>query len=90
MKSGIVAALMLLWVPAAGITQRAAPRPSDGNLPAPARAANEPDADSAPPRVAPAWNDRTERDNAPAPRRSLYGAGIRTPWQDNPIRTPWQ
>jgi hypothetical protein len=89
MKIGITAALVLLWVPSAGYSQRTPGLPSDRTVPAVTGAPEDAEAATSRPRVAPSWNNRTEREDTPAPARSPYGNGVRTPWQDNPIRTPW-
>jgi hypothetical protein len=90
MKTGIVTALILLWVPSAGFSQRTPALPSDRTVPAVTGTSEEAEAADGRPRVAPSSNDRASREEAPAPARSPYGNGVRTPWQDNPIRTPWQ
>ena len=90
MKTGIAAALILLWVPSAGFSQSMPAQPSDRAGPAVTGTPEEAEAANGQPRAAPSWNDRTNREEAPARARSPYGNGVRTPWQDNPIRTPWQ
>jgi hypothetical protein len=90
MKTGIVAALILSWVPSAGFAQRTTTPPSDRSAPAVTGTLEEAEAANGRPRVAPSWNNRTDRSDTPAQTRSPYGNGVRTPWQDNPIRTPWQ
>jgi hypothetical protein len=90
MKTGIAAALILLGVSSGAFAQRTPVLPSDRTVPAAPGTPEDAEAANGRPRVAPSWNDRTNREETPAQPRSPYGNGVRTPWQDNPIRTPWQ
>jgi hypothetical protein len=90
MKTGIAAALILLGVPAAGIAQRAPAQPADRDLPGPISPPVEAEPRYDPPRTPSPGSNQAGSDDRSAPRRSPYGNGIQVPWQNNPIRTPWQ